>query len=205
MATKKKYYVVLKGREKGVFDTWAECKLQIDNFPGAAYKSFESEAEAHTALKKGYFPQSEAALKKQKEAASRPFIKESISVDAACSGNPGMTEYQGVDNRSGKRIFHKGPFLGNNNLGEFLAIVHALALLKQHNINMPIYSDSVTAMSWVRNKVIKSELSRDQTTKEVWDLADRALKWLKENTYTNPVLKWETTEWGENTADFGRK
>ena len=37
------------------------------------------------------------------------------------------------------------------------------------------------------------------------DLIERAEKWLKTNTYTTPILKWETSEWGEIPADFGRK
>ncbi len=203
--SKKKYYVVLKGHEKGVYDTWDACKQQTQNYPGAVYKSFENEAEAREALKKGFFKPSAATQEKRKAAAAQPLIKDSISVDAACSGNPGPTEYQGIYNGTGQRLFHNGPFLGNNNLGEFLAIVHALAFLQQKKSNIPIYSDSVTAMAWVRNKNIKSDLPRTDKTKEVWDLADRALKWLQSNTYANPILKWETTKWGENTADFGRK
>ena len=43
---KPKFYVVWKGRDTGVFYTWAECKAAIDKFEGALYKSYESEEEA---------------------------------------------------------------------------------------------------------------------------------------------------------------
>ena len=53
------------------------------------------------------------------------------AVDAACSGNPGPMEYQAIDLQTGARVFHFGPMKGTNNIGEFLAIVHALALMQQ--------------------------------------------------------------------------
>lgn len=41
-------------------------------------------------------------------------------------------EYRGVDTKTRKQIFIQGPFEeGTNNIGEFLAIVHGLALLKK--------------------------------------------------------------------------
>ena len=39
---KYKYYVVWEGRARGIFDSWEECKEQVDNFKGAKYKSFDS-------------------------------------------------------------------------------------------------------------------------------------------------------------------
>ena len=38
---KYKYYVVWEGRARGIFDSWEECKEQVDNFKGAKYKSFD--------------------------------------------------------------------------------------------------------------------------------------------------------------------
>ena len=128
-----------------------------------------------------------------------------VAVDAACSGNPGPMEYRGVYLRTGQVIFHFGPVYGTNNIGEFLAIVHALALMKQKGVNMPIYSDSRNAILWVRQKKCKTRLERTPRTEELYLLIERAEKWLKENPYTIPVLKWETRQWGEVPADFGRK
>jgi ribonuclease HI len=127
-------------------------------------------------------------------------------VDVGCSGNPGIVEYKGVDTRTGEIIFHQGPIAkGTNNLGEFLAIVHALAYLKKLSSNKTIYTDSITALSWLRKKEVSTNLIRDASTEEIWTLVDRALKWIKTNTYTNRIVKWDTRKWGEIKADFGRK
>jgi ribonuclease HI len=111
-----------------------------------------------------------------------------------------------VETSNGKKLFHQGPFpLGTVNIGEFLAIVHALGLCKQQGLVVPIYSDSRTALSWVRRKLAKTTVQRTPGNAGVFDLIARAEHWLKTNTYANPVLKWETDDWGENPADFGRK
>ena len=114
-------------------------------------------------------------------------------------------EYRGVYLPTGKQIFHYGPVYGTNNIGEFLAIVHALALLKQKGLDMPVYSDSVNAISWVKQKKCKTKLPREPRTEQLFQLIERAEKWLHENTYTTRILKWETHLWGEVPADFGRK
>ncbi len=133
-------------------------------------------------------------------------IYDSLSVDAACSGNPGLMEYRGVCTKTKKEIFKKGPFKsGTNNIGEFLALVHGLALLKQNNINIPIYTDSVTAIAWVKKKCAKTKHERNIDNDELFNLIERAETWLKNNKFNNEIIKWETAEWGEIPADFGRK
>ena len=132
-------------------------------------------------------------------------IKQALCVDAACSGNPGPMEYRGVHIPSGKEVFRFGPIQGTNNIGEFLAIVHALALMQQKNISMPIYSDSVSGMAWVRNRKAKTTLSRTAQTEQALDLVARAENWLRTNQVQVPILKWDTDNWGEIPADFGRK
>ncbi len=132
-------------------------------------------------------------------------ITEALCVDAACSGNPGPMEYRGVHLPSGKQVFHFGPMHGTNNIGEFLAIVHGLALMKQKGIEMPVYSDSYNAILWVNNGKCKTKLERTGKTEELYNLIARAEKWLRENPQHAPVLKWETKLWGEVPADFGRK
>ena len=130
---------------------------------------------------------------------------EALAVDAACSGNPGPMEYRGVYLKTGQEVFHYGPVHGTNNIGEFLAIVHGLALLKQKDSAMTIYSDSRNAMLWVKNKKCKTKLERTAKTEQLFQLIERAELWLKENTHNIPLLKWETEKWGEIPADFGRK
>jgi ribonuclease HI len=131
---------------------------------------------------------------------------ESIAVDAACSGNPGPMEYRGVYLRTGKEIFRIGPLEGGtNNIGEFLALVHGLALLKQKGYAMPIYTDSVNAMAWVRQRRCKTLMKRTERNAQIFDLIGRAEQWLNTNSFTTPIIKWDTKAWGEIPADFGRK
>ena len=132
-------------------------------------------------------------------------VTQALCVDAACSGNPGPMEYRGVHLPSGRQVFRFGPIQGTNNIGEFLASVHGLALSKQQGWNMPIYSDSVSGMAWVRNRKAKTTLARTEKTAQALDLVARAENWLRENGVTLPVLKWDTEQWGEIPADFGRK
>ena len=128
------------------------------------------------------------------------------AVDAACSGNPGPMEYRAIDLQTGSEVFHFGPTHGTNNIGEFLAIVHALALLdKQHDTERVVYSDSYNAILWVHNKKCKTKLARNPQTEGLYQIVERAEKWLQTHPVTTPILKWETKKWGEVPADFGRK
>lgn len=209
---KAKYYVVWKGITPGVYTSWAECKAQVEGQTGAKYKSFETQEEATEALKKGYEHYLRSASSAQAVAKLKPKapigkpLQTCLCVDAACSGNPGDMEYRGVYMPTGQEIFRIGPYKkGTNNIGEFLALVHGLALLKQKGSDLPIYSDSRNAISWVKKKKCKTLLERVPENEVIFDLIERAEKWLNTNTYTTQILKWETTEWGEIPADFGRK
>lgn len=204
---KSKFYTVWKGKQPGVYDTWAACEEQIKGFDGAQYKSFESKEEAEAALQKNYWqfikPKSAAS---PKATSSGSIIADSLAVDAACSGNPGDMEYRGVYVKTGQQIFIQGVYKeATNNIGEFLAIVHGLALLKKQGSNMPIYSDSVTAQAWVKAKKCKTKLERTAQNAPVFERIEAAERWLQQNTYSNPILKWDTPHWGEIPADFGRK
>jgi ribonuclease HI len=197
--------VVWKGKNPGVYESWDECKKQIENFTGALYKSFESETNAIRAFASKPSLYIGKTNSKPSKTSKKPLMN-TISVDAACSGNPGALEYQGVETATKKLLFHLGPFPeGTVNLGEFLALVHGLAFLKKRKLDIPIYSDSVTAMKWVKDKKIKTNLERNKRTEELFEYVDRALLWLINNEYKNPILKWETSSWGEIPADFGRK
>lgn len=204
---KQKYYVVWEGKAPGIYDSWVECKDQIDHFPNAKYKSYPTYIEAKAAYENGWKQELyKKALQKKPLITTEQYNANSICVDVGSSGNPGVIEYRGVDTNTGEIVFYKGPIQkGTNNLGEFLAIVHALALLKKQGSSKIIYSDSQTAIKWVQNKEVKSNLERDESTAEIWGLVDRALKWLRTNNYSTPVLKWNTEAWGEIKADFGRK
>ena len=210
---RRKFYVVWAGHSSGIYDSWEECKAQVEGFPGARYKSFNTQEEATEAYRND--PDDYIIL--QKIASHRPqvvnyeafpeIVLDSIAVDAACSKNPGPVEYRGVNVRTGETIFHVGPLEdGTNNIGEFLAIVHALALLKKSgNTTTPIYSDSRTAQAWVRNRQSKTTLQPTPRNGRILDMLRRANAWLATNTPANRIIKWETEKWGEIPADFGRK
>lgn len=209
---KQKYYVVWAGVTPGIYNSWTDCQLQTKGYEGAKFKSFDTREEAEEAFASspadylrpaGVKPTTPPPADADK--LPEAVIPNSLAVDAACSGNPGQMEYRGVHVASQQEVFHFGPVYGTNNIGEFLAIVHGLALLKQKGFDMPIYSDSVNAISWVRQKKCKTKLPREPRTEPLFQLIERAEKWLRENTYNTPILKWETKLWGEIPADFGRK
>ena len=212
MSKKKKFYTVWKGHNTGVFESWDDCKAQIKDYQGAQYKSFstfEAAKKAHKGNYKDYIGKSKTFKSDlsddQLNKIGQPNYN-SISVDAASSGNPGKMEYRGVDTKSKKQLFIQGPFVeGTNNIGEFLAIVHGLAFLKQRNSDRLIYTDSRTAISWVKKKMCNTKLERTDKNESLFDLVDRAVKWLKTNNYNTIIVKWETKAWGEIPADFGRK
>jgi ribonuclease HI len=209
---KQKFYTVWVGRTTGVFDDWQACKAQVDGYVGARYKAFETRMQAQIALKNNpniYTKKAEATLTAHHSAhsATPPPTHACICVDAACNGANGDMEYQGVYYPQKKLLFHQGIFKdGTNNIGEFLAIVHALAYLQKHQQPLlPVYSDSKTAMGWVQKKTANTKLAPTAHNQPIFDLIARAELWLHDNAYTNPVLKWKTELWGENPADFGRK
>ena len=210
MAKKKqKYYVVWEGYKPGVYLTWDECNAQIKGYPGAKFKSYTTHEAAKEAFGESY-NEHIGIIKKTKVVRTidhSDVIWESLSVDAACSGSPGIMEYRGVWTGDAAEVFRKGPYdWGTNNVGEFLALIHGLAFLKKNGMEeIPIYSDSRTAMSWLRNKKIKTTLERRSSNVILFKLMDRAEKWMNTNTWKTPVMKWETAKWGEIPADFGRK
>ncbi len=198
------YYIVWKGHVPGIYLTWEECSKQVLKFPGAQYKRFVCDYQKAELL----FSQGPKKLKTKIKQDLTPstFIKNSWAVDAACSSNPGPVEYRGVDIATGKIVFSEGPFLGgSNNVGEFLAIVHALALMKNLKLNCPIYSDSQTAIAWIKNKKANTSIVKSNSNKVIFNLIDRAEMWLVKNSYTVPIYKWNTKEWDEIPADYGRK
>lgn len=205
---KQKYYVVWKGRKTGVFKTWADCEKQVKGFVDAQYKAFESEAEADAAFLAKYedYKGKPSSNGKWKLASVPPTLP-SICVDAACSGATGKVEYRGVNTETGEEIFHAGPYAeGTNNVGEFLAIVHALTWQAKHNIHLPIYSDSENALSWVATGQCKTNLKHTSKNAVLFAIIHSAENWLAENELPeDKILKWDTELWGENPADFGRK
>lgn len=209
--SKNKFFVVWEGKEPGIYRSWDECKRQIHGYEGAIFKGFVTETEAREAMVSpcwNYIGKNTKAKKPSKMEIEKYGLPnfDSLSVDAACSGNPGVMEYRGVYTKTGEEIFRQGPFKdGTNNVGEFLALVHGLAFLKQKNSPLPIYTDSKTALAWVKAKKTKTLLEKTNANALLFDLIVRAENWLLNNEFETKIIKWETSVWGEIPADFGRK
>lgn len=209
---KKKYYVVWKGVSPGIYESWTACQLQIKGVIGAKFKSFTTRKlaeEAYNSIPEDYIGKTN---KKENVDSSGCFIDNnetiitnSLAVDAACSGNPGVMEYQGVFVETSTQVFYYKAALGTNNIGEFLALVHGLAYLKQNKLSLPIYSDSKIAINWIKQKKCKTKLKKTEKTAALYAVIARAEKWLNEHKVETKIMKWNTKEWGEIPADFGRK
>ena len=219
MAKEKKYYTVWVGKVPGIYTSWVECKTQTQGFTGAKYKSFSNFSDAQHAFEAGP-PENYFTPRKQKKDIQNPpsyrndtvlplppeVIAKAVAVDAACSKNPGPMEYRGIDLRTGIEVFHVGPIMGTNNIGEFLAIVHCLALLdKQEDSETVVYSDSRNALLWIKKQHCATKLQATKETAKTLHLVERAEKWLLTHAVKNKLIKWETSKWGEIPADFGRK
>lgn len=210
----RKFYVVWEGLAPGIYDTWDEARAQVEGFRGARYKAFNTIEEATAAFRGSYEDQALLliALANRQPAmvntADFPEIRtDAIAVDGACAGVPGPMEYRGVEIATGRELFRVGPYPGGtNNIAEYLALIHALALLdKQGDRTTPVYSDSRTALSWLRRRRANTTLSPTPENQVVFTLLDRANRWIATHSPANPVLKWQTDVWGEIPADFGRK
>ena len=218
--SKTNFYVVWQGREPGIYDSWKACEAQVKGI-AAKYKGFATRAEAEKAFAEDsekYITRTARALSpisnserlvggtpSYSNAFTSPILP-ALAVDAACSGNPGLMEFRGVIADMGTQVFHRGPYVGGtNNVGEFLALVLGLAYLKINNLPWVLYSDSKTAISWVRQKQCKTKLEWSSKNQDLLLAVRAAEKWLHENTWTTLIYKWDTEHWGEIPADFGRK
>ena len=206
--SEKKFYVVRKWKKIWIFDSRDECKESVNWFSDAKYKWFSSKEEAEIALQEWwekYYEVKKTTKNFEIKNEDIPFFSESIAVDAACSGNPWEMEYRWIDLQTWDEIFHEKFKIWTNNIGEFLAIVNWLKYL--WNDNRMIYSDSRIAISWVNQWKCKTKIDANENSdfSRLLEVIKRAEKWLKENGIKHKILKWNTEEWGEIPADFGRK
>ena len=219
------------GKTPGIYDTWEDCEAQVKGVQGAKYKGFASRPEAEQAFSsspENYIirkPQNSqhstlnsqfSILNCQLSTLNSQFsilnsqlstpILPALAVDAACSGNPGVMEFRGVIADTGTEVFHRGPFNGGtNNIGEFLAIVLGLAYLKQNNLPWALYTDSRTALAWLKKGHADTKIEWNAQNQDLFFMLRKAEMWLHDNTWTTPIYKWDTKAWGEIPADFGRK
>ena len=197
-----KYYVIREWKQTWIFTSRDECKDFVVWVKWAKYKSFKTLAEAEEALEKWFEPYYTKEKRFEKDI---PFEKNSIAVDAACSHNPWMTEYQWIDLTTWQQIFHEKLGEWTNNIWEFLALVHWLSYLKKLNSDKAIYSDSKRAIKRVSEWKCKTNLTKTPENEQIFNLVKRAEKRLAENKYSTKILKRKTEDRWEIPADFGRK
>jgi ribonuclease HI len=123
-----------------------------------------------------------------------------IAVDGGCSGNPGQAYYRGVDIETGKELFRYNIGEATNNIAEFLAICNAIYYRNTMKLDLVIYSDSQTAIAWVKHKIANSTYSNEYIEPRI----RKAEQFLKSNKFEK-IEKWITKSWGEIPADFGLK
>lgn len=200
---KNTHYVVWVGRNTGIFNDWATTEAQVKGFPGAKFKGFPSEDAAKVAYGMHENKQSTA---KANPIPSGVFL----TVDAAFSGKTKILEWRGVLVENGKKteVFRSAAYRGGSaNVGEYLALVQGIQYLSNKNMSIPIYSDSLNAQKWIRDKKHSSEAEVSTALKELMDLSDAYLQAGGYAAVKNKIkiIDWETSKWGEIAADFGRK
>lgn len=192
-----KFYVVFEGREPGIYDNWIECEKQVKGYKGAKFKSYESPSLAHFAW--------EDWIKKAAVSMTGSPIWNSISVDASCIGNPGIMEFRGVMTDTREVLFAKKYPVGTNNIGEFLGLVTGLVYCKTKAIDLPIYTDSMTALSWVEKRKCNTGFFTSTDAATLQTTVNNAESILAKYVFKTQILKWDTKSWGEIPADYGRK
>lgn len=124
-----------------------------------------------------------------------------IATDGAHSMKNGVTQYRGVDIATGEELFRED--LGNQtiNAGEFLGVIAAAKYILENGHKPPvIYTDSVTAITWFRNKKTASKKRIPALFK-----AELFLQAMSSEVDKIDVLHWDNDLWGEIPADFGNK
>ena len=130
---------------------------------------------------------------------SRPTV--GIATDGAHSAKERLTRYRAVDLSSGMELFNHSIGNWTNNIGEFLGIVEAVKYILTHpEAPRIIYSDSITAITWFRNKQCASSRRCDKLL-----MAEVFLKVMDAKISDIQVIHWDNREWGETSADFGNK
>lgn len=70
----KNVFAVRKGRQPGLYATWAECEQQVKGFPGAEFKGFNSDADARSwlGIDTDEAPRGEGPDRRASESANHP-------------------------------------------------------------------------------------------------------------------------------------
>jgi len=120
------YYAVAVGVKKGIYNSWDECKENIENFPNARYKKFASLEEA------------------------KEFIEENSNVlfvytDGSCSNNGQDDARAGIgiyfkkdDPRNVSKELIKDDVKLTNNIAELTSAIEAIHIIKKEDIEKKI-------------------------------------------------------------------
>lgn len=158
-----KYYVVWKGRETGIFTTWAQCKAQVDKFAGAQYKSFPLLSEAESAFGHKISTHSSVAKTPNKSTESKKTPLSQVQItemlfdvkiftDGASVPNPGeagagIAVYE--NNKLTELWYGIYQTLGTNNTAELNALNQSFILATEKikkGYSVAIYCDSTYAI-----------------------------------------------------------
>lgn len=206
------YYGVWIGRKPGVYDNWNDCKAQVDKFSGARYSKLKSTTKEEALLE--FNKENNNTIDNSKETikstnnvvnTSNKPIENVLTVDGASNGL--NCEFQAVWYPSGEVAFKSKQYQGGtNNIAEFLGLVLAIKHLEKNNLPLSVYTDSVTAMAWLRDKKANTTAkTTGKATEELDKLINQAETYLKEKERKINIMKWETKSWGQIPADYGRK
>jgi ribonuclease HI len=199
----KKLYAVKKGRKPGIYRSWEECNAQVCRFSKGEYKSFKTYEEAVAFMEGKNFEVGPKPLVNFFEIEKSPIQNPCMCVDGSFMASQNVMEYRGILFPDNIEIFIKSSFGGSNNIAEYSAIVRGLKYCQKQGLSIPIYSDSKVAILWVKKKKANTRHAPQGS-----DLCSQLLdseNWLRDNTYTNPILFWDKKIYGEIPADFGRK
>lgn len=170
---KKKFYAVKKGRKPGIYQTWNEAKSQVSGFKGAIFKGFATEAEAQKYMNNNqeYMNTNQGTYVDSKTVDQSQYDL-IVHTDGGCRnhGNykggsvkttdPSAWAYriEGSD-----KLFYNsdGDWGMTNNYMELLAIIEALAKLKNEHLNNKKilficdskYALEVSDLDWLRKQV----------------------------------------------------
>lgn len=206
-----KYYGVWIGRNPGVYESWDDCKAQVDKYPNAKFSKLNATTKEEALIEfNGNAKPSEKlahALSPGVPLKTSKPTNKILTVDGAANGI--SCEYQAVWT-TGEKVFASKVYQGGtNNIAEFLGLVSAIQYLHENNLPLVIYTDSVTAIAWVRNKSANTTArNTGKATEELDELITKAEQYLithSEVVKEAQILKWETKQWGEIPADYGRK
>lgn len=126
---------------------------------------------------------------------------EGIATDAAHSTKQGITEFQGINLATGEQIFYRNLGEQTVNIGEFLGVIAAVKYIIENDFQPRIiYTDSMTALTWFRNKSTASNKRNRELQK-----AEIFLKAFAADVDSIEVRHWDNKAWGETPADFGNK